>query len=345
MTGIAGCTSDSDPQSSVQIENNAISMSLPERVRQVARLGTVPLRVRVTINETAMQEEPVPNTVTGNVQVIANIPADRTNEIKIEWLALPQGTPVLLAERTTITQPNQQNLLISSYIDTGERFDFDGDGIFNLQEARENRNLLDRYDLEVPLQTTFLGPQRELIPGGADSDVSGSASTADENTSFSLRHDGSNMYLYVCGQDEEVQSDGFDGNPDGFWHDDAVFLYLDGGDSDNSTYDGFDDFQIAFIRATGEKIVSKGANNQFCPQGDCVTHSFNDPSLNSQCIYELNVTMPLADLNIAPGIDVGFDLEITDDDDGGLREGSSGFIGFDDNSDLDPSTFGKVILR
>ena len=45
------------------------------------------------------------------------------------------------------------------------------------------------------------------------------------------------------------------------------------------------------------------------------------------------------------GESIGFDLEITDDDNGGEREGSSGFVGFDDRSDLDPSSFGKIILR
>ena len=153
------------------------------------------------------------------------------------------------------------------------------------------------------------------------------------------------MELYVCGQDETVQLDGIPSNEAAYWHDDAIFLYLDGGDSDNSNYDGIDDFQIAFLRGNGQKIVAKGSNNQFCPQGDCITHSFNDPSTSTECVYELNVTMPLADLNITPGTDVGFDLEITDDDDGGLREGSAGFVGFDDNSDLDPSTFSKIILR
>ena len=99
------------------------------------------------------------------------------------------------------------------------------------------------------------------------------------------------------------------------------------------------------MRATEEMIVSKGGSNQFCPEGSCVTHNFNDPSTNTQCVYELEVSMPFEDLNITVGEPVGFDLEITDDDDGELREGSSGFIGFIDESDTDPSTFGTIILR
>lgn len=341
LLGLSACHSEPD----IQIEDDILTTSLPERIRQVARLGTVPLRLRVTVNDTAVREVPVRNDIAANVQVVATVPADQTNDIKIEWLALPDSIPVVLADFETTTGPNQENLLVDGYIDEGDRFDFDGDGIFNLQEARENRNIVGFYELEVPLQTSFLGATEELVPGSADSDTSGSAFTPDEPTRFSLRHDGTNMYLYVCGQDEVVTEDGISGNPNAYWHDDAVFLYLDGADSDNSNYDGVDDFQIAFLRSSDRKIVSKGGNNPFCPNGDCVTFNFQDPSLSTQCIYELNVTLPLAELNITPGTDVGFDLEITDDDDGDLREGSSGYVGFDDNSDLDPSTFGKIILR
>ena len=55
--------------------------------------------------------------------------------------------------------------------------------------------------------------------------------------------------------------------------------------------------------------------------------------------------MPLAELNMTPGTAIGFDIEITDDDNGGLRDGSSAWIGFDDRSDLDPSTFGTITLN
>lgn len=341
LLGLSACHSEPD----IQIDDDVLTTTLPERIREVARLGTVPLRLRVTVNDTTVRERGISNDITENIQVVANVPADQTNNIKIEWLALPDGVPVVLADFETTTGPNQENLLVDGYIDEGDRFDFDGDGIFNLQEARENRNIAGTYELEVPFQTSFLGATEELVQGSADSDTSGSVFTPDEPTKFSLRHDGTNMYLYVCGQDEVVTEDGVTGNPNAYWHDDAVFLYLDGADSDNTNYDGVDDFQIAFLRSSDRKIVSKGGNNPFCPNGDCVTFDFQDPSSSTQCVYELSVTLPLAELNITLGTDVGFDLEITDDDDGDLREGSSGYVGFDDNSDLDPSTFGKIILR
>ena len=89
--------------------------------------------------------------------------------------------------------------------------------------------------------------------------------------------------------------------------------------------------------------MAKGAGNQFCPEASCVTHSFFSNS--SSCQYEMTVTLPLADLNMTTGSAIGFDIEITDDDNGGLREGARGWIGFDDRSDLDPATFGTIRLN
>ena len=351
LLSLIACNSQPD----VQLQDNTLTTSLPERVREVARLGTVPLEVLVKVNDTLVRQIPVSNDVSENLVFDVDVPADQANTITIEWMAAPGGTRVLLADNTIRTQPNQETVVISNYNDTGERFDFDGDGRFNIDEARENRNILGLYDLEVPRQTNFLAARNVLTPGSGDGDTSFTRvngdttreeTNTDRDTTFSLRHDGTNLVLYVCGQDEDLQGDDTISPEGRYWHDDTVFLYLDGADSDNNgSYDGLDDFQFAFVRSTQEMIVSKGSTNPFCTNGDCVFHDFNDPSSNTQCVYELNVSIPFEDLNITVGEAVGFDLEITDDDDGDLREGSSGFIGFIDDSSTDPSTFGKIILR
>lgn len=340
LLGICACNSEPD----IHINSNTLTATLPDKIRQVARLGTVPLEVRVTINDTTVRQQRVPNDVAEDIQVTATVPADQSNNIKVEWLAVPNGTRVLLADYIADTQPNQETLYVSLYNDTGERFDYDDDGLSNLQEARENRNILGAFDIEVPFQTSFLGANIELIPGSVDPDLSGDVPVPDENTSFSLRHDGTNLFLYVCGQDEILQGDDVDTTGQ-YWHDDTIFIYLDGANSDRGTYDTIDDFQLAFVRQNQQLIVSKGSNNQFCPNGSCVSYRFEDPSTTTQCIYELSVELPLADLNMTRNTAIGFDLEINDDDNGGVRESSSGFVGFDDRSDLDPSTFATIRLE
>ncbi len=347
------CLSACNSEPEVQLQGNTLSTPLPEQIRQVARLGTVPLEVRINVNGTLVRQVPVSNDISDNLVLEVDVPADQSNNITIEWLAIENGTRVLLADNTFRAQPNQESAIVSIYNDEGDRFDFDGDGRFNLDEVRENRNPLGPFDLEVPFQTGFVAAREELIPGANDGDTSFTGSNdgttreetnTDDNTTFSLRHDGTNLVLYVCGQDEILVGD-TPSSSETYWHDDTVFLYLDGADSDNSTFDNLDDFQFAFVRSTQEMIVSKGGNNPFCPQGSCVFYQFVDPSSNTQCLYELNVSIPFEDLNITMGEAVGFDLEITDDDDGDLREGSSGFVGFIDDSSTDPSTFGTIILR
>lgn len=333
----------------IQIQGNTITTPLPDNIREIARLGTVPLAVQVTINGADPRRQPVAaDNVPEEIMVSATVPADRSNNVRVEWLAFPDNTEVLLADYVTDTQPNQESLTVSLYNDTGERFDYDDDGLTNLQEVRENRNPLGEFDLSVPRRTSFLGANRELIQGNADSDISGDVADPDTNSKFSLRHDGTNMYLYLCGNDEELRGDGTANNPDAYWHDDAIFLYIDGADSDTSTYDNIDDFQLVFLRSTQELRVtaSRGGQNQFCPAGSCVTDFNFEPNPGTtECVYELFVTLPMADLNITVGEPVGFDLELTDDDNGDQREGSSGFVGFDDRSDQDPSTFAKIILE
>ena len=342
LIGLAACNSEPD----IQISNNAVTTELPETIRQVARLGTVPLEVVVTVNGVETRQQPVSNDITEAIRIPINVPADQNNDITIRWLAIAEGERILLADFSTTTEPNLATLNVSEYNDVGPRFDFDGDGLSNLQEARENRNLLDTFDLVVPLRTTFLNANTPLIQGLFDNDISGDSREPDSNTTFSLRHDDTNLILYVCGQDEILQGDDIINTGDRYWHDDTVFVYLDGENSDNATFDGLDDFQLAFVRATGELIVAKGANNPFCPQGSCITHQFDPPgSPNTQCEYELFVEMPFSELNMTRGTPIGFDLEITDDDNGGLHEGSSGFVGFDDNSDEDPSTFATIRLE
>jgi|GEM_PF-4762147 len=348
MLAISACNSEPD----LRIEDGSIITSLPDSIREVARLGTVPLQLRVTINNGAPQSTQVDNENTENIRVLVDVPANQPNDIKVEWLAFPDDTPVLLAEFINRTQPNQENLNISQlqYRSSGEdRFDVDGDERTNLQEARENRNILSIFDREVPRRFEFLDASIELTQGSMDGDTSGDAAEPDTNTTFSLRHDDVNITLYVCGQDEEPLGDGggTDETAEQYWHDDTIFLYLDGANSDNELYDSIDDFQLGFVRATEQMIIYKGAQNQFCPEnpqgGNCVTHQF-DGGNNSRCDYELEVTLPIAELNMTIGNEIGFDLEITDDDNGGLREGTSGFIGFDDMSNLNADTFGTIKL-
>ncbi len=330
-----------DSQPTTPLEGGQIALPVPAAIRQIATLNSLPLEIQISVNNEIVRVVPVgnPDELT---TTIVNVPINQNNEIKLAWFAIVGTEKVLLAERSELVPAGRTELNINNYNSTGPEFDADGDGRFNLSEARENRNLLSAIDLEVPFQTAFGGAFANLNSDGIDPDTSGEIGEDDEPTAFSLRHDGSSLIVYVCGKDKTLQGDSLDTNGQ-YWHDDTVFIYLDGADSDNDSFDGIDDFQIGFIRSTGEMRVSEGGNGQFCPGGACITHSFYNTS--TLCEYELSVNLPLADFNMTIGSPIGFDIEITDDDNGGLREGSSAWIGFDDRSDQKPSTFGTINLN
>lgn len=333
-----------DSQSTTPLEDGQLLLPVPAAIRQIAALNSLPLEIQISVNNEVARVVPVgdPDEV---VSAVINVPVEQNNEVSVGWFAIVGSQKVLLADFSTTVLAGESILNVDLYNSTGPQFDADGDGRSNLSEAKENRNLLSLYDLEVPLRTGFGGVTGTIRDGGTDTDISGEMIETDEDTTFSLRHDGSNLVVYVCGKDQTLHGDYL--NPgDQYWHDDTVFIFIDGADSNSSSYDRVDDFQLAFLRNTSEMIVSKGGdggNGQFCPNGTCVTFSFFNNS--TACEYELTVNLPLAELNMAIGTPIGFDIELTDDDNGGKRETSSAWIGFGDQSNEDPGTFGTIILN
>lgn len=341
---IAGCDHNPNNGLAVQIDDDRVSMPIPAAIRQIAALGDLNLAVQISVNGQIKREVPVSATQE-SISTVVSVPANQSNEIQVAWLAIVSGQKVLLADysSTVVAGTTAHDLDVVLHSTVGPRFDADGDGRPNLLEAKEKRNMLSQFDLEVPFQTSFGGAFANVTSEGIDSDSSGDTVEQDATTTFSLRHDGTDLIVYVCGQDQTLQGDNLPTDGE-YWHDDTVFIFLDGADSDNTAYDGIDDFQLAFIRSTGEMRVSKGGNNPlFCPGGSCVSHRFFSNS--TACKYELTVNLPLADLNMTTGTAIGFDLEITDDDNGLKREGSSSWIGYEDMSNLNPSTFGTINLN
>ena len=339
LLGLGACGSSDQI---VEISDGTLAVPVPQNLRQIAALQSNQLEIQISVNRNVVRFLPV----SGEdeiVRTVINMPADQNNEITVGWYAIVGSRKIILAEFTEIVTPATTELDVPNYNSTGDRFDADGDGRTNLAEAIDNRNLLSQFDLEVPFLNSFGGTIALISNDGVDIDTSGELLEDDDDSIFRLRHNGSELVVYLCGKDQTLVGDNSEEGGNGqYWHDDTVFIYLDGADSDNSTYDQFDDFQFAFVRSTEEMIVSKGSN-LFCPAGECVQYAFFQNS--TECEYELNVVLPLNELNMALDTPIGFDIEIVDDDNGGLRDGSSAWIGFNDRSDENPSTFGTIRLN
>lgn len=331
---LAGCNSDS---LSVTANDDGMSVSVPGYLRFVQAVRGNDLQLRISLNGTLVRTVPV--TDQDDVQVDLQVPDGQPNDIGLAWYAVIGSNSILLADYLETVADSRDSITVDSYNSTGDGFDFDNDGRTNLVEVRENRNAFDAVDLRVPFSTADFLPANNTIKNeGIDSNTSGDAVEVDLDTTFSIWHNGTDLNLYLCGQDQTLSESSAQ-----YWHDDTVFVFFDGRDSNNATYDGVDDYQIAFVRSTEELIVSKGASNPGCPNGECITYSFFNNS--SSCQYELSASFPLASMNMVVGERFGLDVEFTDDDNGGLREDSAAWIGYNDSSDTDPRTFGTALLE
>lgn len=321
---------------------------VPLAIRQAAAINSTPLEIQIKLNDSIARVVPITN-LDEPIREIINVPVDQNNKVDLAWYAIVGSKKVLLADFTKTVEAGDNVLDVNSYNSVGPAFDEDGDGRSNLVEARENRNMLGEYDLEVPFRTTFGGIYGSIIDDGVDIDLSGDIVEQDAATPFSLRHDGTNLIVYVCGSDRTLDEGDGDGiNANGvfqYWHDDTVFVFLDGNNSGGNSYDNIDDFQLGFHRQSGEMYVAQGRNNSACPNAECITHRFFPEVINTACAYEFEAFLPLAELNMTVGSTSGFDIELTDDDNGGKRDTSGGWIGYDDASNEKPGTFGSIILR
>lgn len=331
----SGCGSDS---STITTDGSgAMTISVPESIRSVRAVRDSDLQLRISVNGETVRTIPVTNQ--DNVQVSLSVPAGRSNEIGLAWYVVIGNSSVLLANFSDTLPETSNALSVATYNSSGDGFDFDGDNRSNLAEVRDNRNPLDLIDLEVPFSTADFMPANVVITNdGIDNNTSGDPIEPDQESTFSVWHNGTDLNFYLCGQDRTLSE-----SSEQYWHDDTVFIFLDGQDSDNTTYDGLDDYQIAFVRSTEELIVSKGAMNPGCPDGQCITYNFFNNT--ASCEYELTASFPLASMNMVVGERFGLDVEFTDDDNGGLREDAATWIGFNDSSDIDPSTFGTARLQ
>jgi len=339
---LSGCGSDS---SEIDIENDQWTLSVPDSLRQAAAITGYRLEIQIYVNDTRVRQRAVADSENQFTELV-NVPIEQNNDVKLEWYVISGSQRALVADFETVVPPSREKITIGNYNTEGTRFDADSDGRSNLDEAREGRDIFSIFDAEVPRQTGFGGITKNFRNTGSDTDLSGDPPEQDATSSFKLRHDGTDLIVYVCGEDQTLIGDDFV-PPEGgqWWHDDVIFIYLDGNNSDGSSYDNVDDFQLAFLRQSEKLIVAKGKENPFCGNGACLTNKFRFFNENTSCEYEFRVELPMAELNITTDTEVGFDIEMTDDDNGGRRDNSSGWIGFNDRSDEDPSTFGTIKLK
>jgi len=244
--------------------------------------------------------------------------------------------------------------------------DNDSDGLTNLQEYT-----VARYSSEgvVPAVISQLSAEDAPIMDGSLSDTLwlsrfsasggvaiGRASifivdtpennfTGDDLPQWSAVHDGEYLYLAVRVMDDQIINDS---DPQ-LWHDDSIELFFDGDNSRSVEYDQLDDLQLVF---TNGSVVVSGVNSNSIPadidyvisaekfQSDIGSGLYSGASGG----YNLELRVPLAQIGFTIGNLSGFNVQVNDDDNGGVRDAKVSWVGISnrDRSWRSPRFFGAV---
>ncbi|MEO0330998.1 MAG: sugar-binding protein, partial [Bacteroidota bacterium] len=166
-----------------------------------------------------------------------------------------------------------------------------------------------------------------------DTEIQPSITDADDlSATWRSVYDEDNLYFYIEVQDDDLQSD----NPDGEWfQDDGVEIYLD---ADNSkTFNSYDenDYQIV-VRLDGSIFDTKGQ------LGDGAEASITETA--SGYIAEVKLPWTAIGATPLPGLFLGLDVHIIDDDEGSNRDGKLSWFAEIDQSFSNAALFGTVYL-
>ena len=128
-----------------------------------------------------------------------------------------------------------------------------------------------------------------------------------------LKWDDTNLYYFL-----KVYDDVLDYAPDenANWEFDSIELFFDGDNSKGETpYDGNDDIQIRY------NLGQEGAESIDAGYGDAADWGWAKENvsyvvLESEEGWNVEVAMPIVDLQIEPGLEFGFETQLNDGDDG-----------------------------
>ncbi len=138
ITALTACGSENKQPSP------ALQLPLPDPVRQIANLDSTALSLEVSVNGNAPRVFSSQGS-TDSWRVSIDVPASRTNTIKVTWIERFEQQRLVLAEQSSTLTTSQTAEIFDvngSYLTTGSGFDYDSDGISNLAERLGTTNPL-----------------------------------------------------------------------------------------------------------------------------------------------------------------------------------------------------------
>ncbi len=150
--------------------------------------------------------------------------------------------------------------------------------------------------------------------------------------------DADNLYVMVTVTDDDLTHDD---DPAGWWwEDDAVEIFIDGDNSKGTAYDGIDDFQFGF-RWNDPGVVYLGQNSVQDSTG--IVYAMQDTVDG----YVIEVAMPWTTLigsTPSAGTELGFETQVDDDENGGMRDAQIAWHATDELAWTRPDRFGTIEL-
>ena len=305
--------------------------------------------------------------------VIPGLVADSTANIEVEVKSIEySGLILATAQRAITVSQGGENMLTINAGDFDTSMDADNDGDTNLRELVRGRNPTQLADFSVPRVATpplidgrFSDAVWRGILGQPDGLLINRLITADETgfeTQDGLRSDWKAVadaeYLYIAIRILD-SSTWFDSGVE-WWKDDGVELFFDGDNSKLPDYDGINDFHMNF-RAEDVSVI-KGARSVALPENmlfELSTDGFDSdisggifPSDINQdgqtdIGFNLEISIPLAEIDVELNQPFGINVHFNDDDNGGERDAKFVWIGELglDRDYLDPSSMGTALIR
>lgn len=182
---------------------------------------------------------------------------------------------------------------------------------------------IDGQDNDWGLETYEL---ENVILGTVDSD-------SDLSAQFQISWDYFFLYIYATIEDDLLVGDS--ANP---WEDDGIEIYIDGGNEKGTSYDD-NDHQFIF-KLTDPNTVYYHSNGTTNPEG--VDYALISTPGVTYAEIKIDLVFFL-DIFLSDGDNIGIDIHVNDDDDGGLRETKLSWNAPSDNAWNNPSLFGTFM--
>jgi uncharacterized protein YjdB len=172
------------------------------------------------------------------------------------------------------------------------------------------------------------------VPTTAITNTNVGSVQGDFSAQWRAMYDEQALYLLVEVQDSDLNND----SGSEWWNDDVVNIFIDGNNSKGTSYDGLNDFQLGF--RWNDANVNVGGNSVQNASGI----TFNMFAVSGG--YTLKAAIPWSTIGVSPqlGAQIGFDVAVDDDDNGGAREAQTSSFATTEMGWAQPQLFGSVYL-